>query len=624
MTGPTPLGLADDPVRHGNKAAALARLDSRVPVPPGLVLPGGWLRDCLDRAAAAELGRLLDELTRCSPSELPALMAAVTAAAGQLDLADRIAELADRLGELGPLLAVRSSSADEDDALLSFAGVFDSALDVTADQLAGTVRQVWLSGFAPKALLHYRRLGRTPRTDHLSVLIQRAIQPSVAGVAFSEPSGDAYLEWTAGHGAELVGGLAVPTRERLGRADGESSGWRGQLRTALGVLAGDGTGHDVEWVFDGRQLWVVQVRPRTAALAGSGGGGLRTAPLYEGEAHDLVLGDCAAEYARIRNKRRLPRAIALAHGARVPAGWLVNWNRSAPADVLASWSSQLPDRVVLDFSPAERQHIVASAELPAAVHRVAAGNPSDAEFAFLCREYLRGEQALLSTLAADGSVYVEVSDDGLLALNRGFGSARPLTGEQLLELVGSEQADALRGTTLEHARLLHPRAALEWVVSEGVLHFVDYSAPAGTAASPALADTGLLSPGRARGRVQRLDIDDILTESSIAPIISIAQPVPAEQEAMLLRQLRERLELTGEPVIVAVARPIAVLSMLIGLVAGFLFEEGAMLSHLGILLREAGVPAALVGTGNLPPPGTLVELVHGTVVTVSDPAGALG
>lgn len=628
MTGPTPLGLASDPARHGNKAAALSRLGSRVRVPPGLVLPGEWLRDCLGQPAATELGRLLGELIRCPPPELTVLLAAVSTVAGQLEPADRIAELTGRLSEFGPLLAVRSSSADEDDALLSFAGIFESALDVTADQLAQAVRQVWLSGFSPKALLHYRRLGRIPRIDHLSVLIQVAIQPRVAGVAFSEPSGDAYLEWTAGHGAELVGGLAVPTRERLSPADGELAGWRRELGAALAALAalaGHGGGLDVEWVWDGERLWVVQVRPRTAELAGHGDGGLRTAPLYEGEAHDLVLGDCAGEYARIRGKRRLPRAIAIARGARVPAGWLVNWDTTAPADTLADWSSQLPDRVVLDFSPAERQHIVASAELPAAVRRMAAsGKSSGTEFAFLCREYLHGERALLSTLAADGTVYVEVSDEGLLALNRGFGSARPLAEEQLLDLVGGEQAAALHSTTREHARLLHPRAALEWVVSDGTLYFVDYSAPASQAASPGLADTRLLSPGRARGRVQQLDIDDILTESSIAPIISIAQPVPAEQEAVLLQQLQERLALTGEPVIVAVARPIAVLSMLIGLVAGFLFEEGALLSHLGILLREAGVPAAIVGTGNLPPPGTLVELVHGTVVSVSDPAGALG
>jgi hypothetical protein len=437
-------------------------------------------------------------------------------------------------------------------------------------------------------------------------------------VAFSEPSGQAYLEWTAGHGADLVGGAAVPTRERLGGQ--ESAGWRGELRSALAELARDGAGHDgnghdVEWAWDGERLWIVQVRPRTAELAGRDRPGLRTVPLYEGDAHDLVLGRCAGEYTRIRGKRRLPRAIAIARGARVPAGWLVNWDPSVPADPLAGWSSQLPERVVLDFGPDERQHIVPSAELPAAVRRLASAT-ENGELAFLCREYLHGEVALLSTVAADGSVYLEASADGLLALNRGLGSARPLTEAQLHELIGGEQLVALHETTREHARLLHPRAVLEWVISDGTLYFVDYSAPAGDATDDRSVppDARVLSPGVARGRVRRLDIDDLLTESSIAPIISIAQPVAAEHEAVLLGQLRERLDLTGEPVIVAAARPIAVLSMLIGVAAGFLFEDGALLSHLGILLREAGAPAAIVGTGNLPPDGALVELVHGTVI----------
>ena len=389
------------------------------------------------------------------------------------------------------------------------------------------------------------------------MLVQRAIPALVAGVAFSEPGGDAYLEWTAGHGAELVGGLVVPTRERLGPAAAEGTGWRRELHSALSRLPADRVGHDVEWVWDGDRLWVVQVRPRTADLAGHGTAGLRTVPLYEGDAHDLVLGDCAAEYTRIRGKRRLPRAIAIARGARVPAGWLVNWDPASDAeraqlDPLAAWSSRLPSRVVLDFNPAERQHIVAREELPGLVRRLAAADPAGGrsggrEYAFLCREYLHGDTALLSTLLADGSVYVEASEEGLLALNRGFGSARPLTDDRLRELIGSDQLQALHSTTREHARVLHPRAALEWVISDGTLYFVDYSAPVGAGAAGSTVGSGeVLSAGVASGRVRQLHIDDLLTESSIAPIISIAQPVSAEQETVLLRQLRHRLRLAED------------------------------------------------------------------------------
>src|SRR6185503_12303768 len=112
---------------------------------------------------------------------------------------------------------------------------------------------------------------------------------------------------------------------------------------------------------------------------------------------------------------------------------------------------------------------------------------------------------------------------------------------------------ALLVTTREQARRLHPRTVLEWVVDGGRLLFVDCSVPAADPGQPSAALTGgrLLSPGLARGRVQLLQIDDTLTEASTAPIISIAQPVPAADGELLLGQLRERLPSAGAGVIVA-------------------------------------------------------------------------
>jgi len=625
VTQPVALAAAADPDRFGNKTAGLARYLGRVPVPPAIALPGDWLWTALPAGPAAELAGLLDLVAGCPDAELPGLVETIGRVAGSFRLTPAMnAQLTGLTGELGPLLVVRSSSADEDGGRQSFAGVFESLLDVAPSELAAAVRQVWLSATSPKALLQYRRAGLAARPRRLGVLVQRAIRPECAGVAFSEPTGQAYLEWAVGHGMNLVGGSAVPCREQL--VDAAAGGWRGQLHRAIAELAADGTGHDIEWAYDGEQLWVVQVRPRTAVLAGHGTGGVRSTALYEADAPDLVLGDCAEVYGRIRRKRRLPRAIALAHGARVPGGWLVNWNPAAPVAELRDWSRQLPRQVVLDASSTERQYIIDRDELADLVTRLSSS--SEDSFPFLCREYLRGELALLSTLTESGEVYVEASDEGLLALNRGFGVARPLTGDRLRALLGPEQQAALAGTTREHARRLHPRATLEWVVAGGRLYFVDYSAPdsSGQPAPGALSGPTVLSAGRARGRVQRLVIDDTLAESSIAPIISISEPVSAADETALLGQLTDRLRLgdeageTGEPVIVAAARPVAVLSMLIGTVAGFVFEEGALLSHLGILLREAGVPAAIVGTGNLPDEGSLVDIVHGTVLELDVPA----
>ncbi|HEY0167332.1 MAG TPA: PEP/pyruvate-binding domain-containing protein [Jatrophihabitans sp.] len=633
MTRLTDLAEATSPSLHGNKAAGLARVYGRVAVPAGLVAPGGWISACLGDEARAELDRLLREVTRRAEDDdqllkqLAAMLDRIRLTASQArQLRAAVADL-----ELGPVLMVRSSSADEDGTSLSFAGVFDSLINVEEQDLEQAVRKVWLSAFSPKALLQYRRIGRFPGCDRMSVLVQRAIQPVVAGVAFSEPSGDCYVEWTAGHGGDLVAGLSAPTGERLSSSSAAAPGWRQQLQASVKELSEGGSGQDVEWAWDGQVAWIVQVRPRTADLAGqSAAAGLRIAPLYEGDAHDLVLGQCADVYTRIRSKRRIARAIAISHGARVPGGWLANWDRRGSVEVLTAWSRQLPHRLVIDSSPTERQHIIDSSELADTVRTLAEASPEDGEFAFLCREYVQGDLALLSTVAADGSVYVESSEEGLLAVNRGLGSAHPMTLDALAALVGPDQARTLESTTYEHARRLHPRTALEWVVNEATLLFVDYSAPAAELTAPdnqsALSGSRVLSAGVASGLVQVLEIDDILTASSIAPIISIAQSISAENEALLLRQLRQRLSLADSGVIVAASRPIAVLSMLIGVVEGFLFEEGALLSHLGILLREAGVPAAIVGTGNLPHEGSFVQLVHGTVISSPDgrrlPAGS--
>lgn len=601
MTFPVPLANALDPARFGNKAAGLARAMAVVPVPDGLVLPGRWLYECLDQQSRTRLDELL----------------AAGAPAAEFEVLRHQAgwsvELPGLVAGLGGSLAVRSSSADEDGRTLSFAGVFDTLVPVPVDALPAAVERVWWSGFGGPALNQYRRLGRIPDPDHLSVLVQRAIQPELAGVAFTDPADGGYLEWVPGAGAGVVDGRVAPTSCYLAdirHPEADWPGWQRELARSLAVLSADGDRHDVEWAWDGGQLWIVQVRPATAGLGSRTiAAGLRTAALYEGDSPDLLLGECAADYARIRAKRRVPRAIALSRGAGVPRGWLVNWDPAAPA-VLRDWAATLPSELVLDAGPAVRQRILGRDELADLVVELAVERP----FAFLCREYLAGDTALLSSQAADGSVYVEASTDGLLALNRGFGQARSIRSDQLIRLVGAEQTQALLATTREQAQRLHPRIVLEWVVDGGRLLFVDCSVPAADPTVPQqLAGGQLLSPGQARGRVQLLQIDDLLTEASTAPIISIAQPVPAADGELLLGQLRDRLALT-DGVIVAAARPIAVLSLLIGQVDGFLFEEGAVLSHLGILLREAGVPAAIVGTGNLPPAGSYVELVHGVVV----------
>ncbi|ONI89733.1 hypothetical protein ALI22I_14675 [Saccharothrix sp. ALI-22-I] len=62
-----------------------------------------------------------------------------------------------------------------------------------------------------------------------------------------------------------------------------------------------------------------------------------------------------------------------------------------------------------------------------------------------------------------------------------------------------------------------------------------------------------------------------------------------------IAELHAQVTAHAEPPVVVVDRPFAILAVLIGSVAGFVFRGPAsMLCHLSIVLREHGVPAVSV------------------------------
>jgi phosphoenolpyruvate synthase/pyruvate phosphate dikinase len=131
-----------DPARLGSKGAALARL--------------------------GEMG-----------FEIPAWFAVPPEAAWTAE--ERQSAL-DELGA-GPS-AVRSSGTMGDGAGHSFAGQFESHLDLSAARVAGKIAEVRASA-GSESILTYCRESGLPAPSAPSVLVQRTIAPRCAGVAFS-------------------------------------------------------------------------------------------------------------------------------------------------------------------------------------------------------------------------------------------------------------------------------------------------------------------------------------------------------------------------------------------------------------------------------------------------------
>lgn len=180
-----------------------------------------------------------------------------------------------------PAVAVRSSGRDEDGALQSFAGQYESLLDVRgADELVAAVAACLASTDSARARAY------AGGDAGLSVIVQRMVPAHRAGVLFTaDPvhgGRDALLiEAVAGLGDALVGGTVRPDRYRLDRhgviLGREPAGAAPLLDDdTLVALAGEalraeagGGPLDLEWAIDGDgAIHWLQARPITA-LAGA-------------------------------------------------------------------------------------------------------------------------------------------------------------------------------------------------------------------------------------------------------------------------------------------------------------------------------------------------------------------
>jgi pyruvate,water dikinase len=261
----------------------------------------------LDPAARARLGTKAASLARLIGAgfPVPAGVVATAAAAADWDRAGaRLRTAAVELGG-GPdrRFAVRSSASAEDLAGASFAGQYETVLDVRLEELPEAVRHVVDSAAAARVAVYRQartRAGTTaaglrdpsgPGTG-MAVLVQVMVAADAAGVAFTANplTGDrdeVVITAVRGLGERLVAGQA--TGDQWVVRDGQASCTRAteqaitadQARqiAALGrrVHAHLATPQDVEWAIttdpsgsaagtDGGEggLWLLQARPMTA------------------------------------------------------------------------------------------------------------------------------------------------------------------------------------------------------------------------------------------------------------------------------------------------------------------------------------------------------------------------
>lgn len=233
--------------------------------------------DLGDVATAGRKAANLGALTRGGFPVPPGIVVPVTAADDLVETA--VAEALGVLGD-GPL-AVRSSAVAEDLDGASFAGQYETMLDVRgAAGIADAVRRIRAAAGDERVAV-YRRARGPADASGIAVLLQPMVASDASGVAFTaHPLTGAreqtVVTATSGLGEQLVGGEATGEQwvVRAGRAvrDRRAAVLVLDERQALAV-AGlarrveqffDGVPQDIEWAFAGGELYLLQARPMTA------------------------------------------------------------------------------------------------------------------------------------------------------------------------------------------------------------------------------------------------------------------------------------------------------------------------------------------------------------------------
>jgi pyruvate,water dikinase len=220
----------------GGKGANLGEmLRAGLPVPPGFVVTVAAYRRFLSENGLEEpIRERLRQLDVDSAGALEqtasALQAMIRAARVPADVVQAVREayaaLNAQAGQTPACVAVRSSATAEDTARYSFAGMFQSFLNVQGEEaLLTAVRDCWASLFGPR-LLFYRVKQGVVDDVFIGVVVQLMVASESAGVLFTaDPaSGDRnrlVIEAAFGLGEVVVGGQVTPDRYVVDRSNGE-------------------------------------------------------------------------------------------------------------------------------------------------------------------------------------------------------------------------------------------------------------------------------------------------------------------------------------------------------------------------------------------------------------------
>lgn len=600
MTAYVDLAAGSVPERVGGKAAGLFRLRNLgVAVPDGFVVLAGE-----------------------EPSEA--------------EMDDALRALVERSGSA--TVAVRSSASLEDGGARSLAGLFESELDVeaTAPRVLEAIARCRTSGRSTRA--EAARAGeRLP-----AVVVQQMVCPRWSGLLFTRDPrdgvGNAVIEIVQGHLRALVDGASPDLRASLDeqgrRSVGELLGAKVLdaldivARLAEQAVAGPA---DIEWALTSRGLIALQARPMTGLRGERIEPGIKLVPVDH--THAPQLPDVVRRHDKVTLRLLASELdIPMSRGI-VALGWRPDAKDiAAVAGALRSWGELIA--VMLEPFRWQEKIVRRFGEGPAAdvcVRRLVADiEGHEGWFAFLLKELQPTARTGIATRLEDGDVLAEIAHGHFIgkgiadATTYRIGpggvlrTARP--GRQTVQAVverGEVRQEPVDGSPeLTPAEILqvfeitrrlathHPLAGIEFGYTPAREFFL-IDLHEGEAVAPRSPRDDVICEGRIAGRVRHVAQDPTDVRASIDRHIHDARRAEREGDA--------------EPVVIVARRPFHVLDEIVYSAPrgalGMVFEEGSLLCHLAVVMREHGVPGFIL-------PGVCQGAADGDLVLLDATPGA--
>lgn len=303
----------------GGKSSSLGELTSSVdvPVPYGYATTAGAYRYFMEKTGQnKKIHKMLQELQDVEDSvELhevcTKIRESICSATMPEDLAEQIGkayeELAEKVGEENPFVAVRSSATAEDLPDASFAGQQDTYLNVTGrDMVIRKVKECYASTFTDRAVYYRAKKNFDHENVALSAAVQMMADAKAAGVMFTVnlatgADDSIMIEGSWGLGEYIVQGTVTPDNfvvdkdsltitsrrineksiELIRKEAGDVEERKVERERAKAQVISDeqiaqladyakriekhyGCYMDMEWAVDHKdRLWILQARPET-------------------------------------------------------------------------------------------------------------------------------------------------------------------------------------------------------------------------------------------------------------------------------------------------------------------------------------------------------------------------